>query len=394
MATLSFPEPPERKLPVQIPLVWPIGHNFDLTKKNRTVGCLIGLAVSDALSTGVGIHSNSHLRHPITNMTSVGKWGLQAGQWTDDTSMTLCLASSLIAEKGFNPYDQLVRYKWWYKHGYLSSNGRCFDIGSATQMALDQFIYFQKNLQTQLHLQTESQVDHVPMNILQKVKFNVNLGRIDARGNSALSRIAPIAVFYHRNPRRAVELAGESARLTHGHQTAIDACRYYTALIIGAIHGISKKDLLDEQFLNERRDLFKGAPLHPEIRRVIQGSYKDLRYREGLRHYGDTVQSLEAALWAFWSTDSYEKGALDLLNLDFGTDTVAAVYGQLAGAYYGVNQIPQHWKQQLYAYQLIECIARWLQVLNSSRNMVDGKAHHKAYAKHYIHRKILLHKKI
>ena len=318
-------------------------------------------------------------------MVAGGKWDLQAGQWTDDTSTALCLASSLIAEKGFNPYDQWVRYKWWYNHGYISSNGRCFDIGSATRMALDHFIQSQKNLQIQLHLRTEFQTDHLPLNILQKVRFNVDVSRVDAKGNGALARIAPIALFYYRNPRRAVELAGESARLTHAHQTAIDVCQDYTALIIGTIHGVSKKDLLDEEkFLNDKRDWFEEGPLHPEIRRVIQGSYKDLRFREGLRQYRGIFLE-HRFVWQRCTRSVKSR---------FGYGYCCIDLWSISGAYYGPNQIPQHWKQQLYAYQSIDCVAQWLQVLNSGRIMTDGKAHHTAFAKHFLHPNTQLHKQM
>ena len=62
-------------------------------------------------------------------MIGGGPFQLAPGEWTDDTSMALCLADSLIEKKGFDPIDQLEHYVRWYREGYLSSNGRCFDIG-------------------------------------------------------------------------------------------------------------------------------------------------------------------------------------------------------------------------------------------------------------------------
>ena len=117
--------------------------------------------------------------------------------------------------------------------------------------------------------------------------------------------------------------------------------------------------------------------------RVIQGSYKRPRgYDDGIRGLGDAVHSLEAALWAFWSTDSFQKGALNAVNLGDDTDTVAAIYGQLAGAYYGVNQIPIHWRQQLYAAPLIECIGQWLQVLKTDGSVPHTRTVHMTTAKY------------
>jgi hypothetical protein len=168
-------------------------------------------------------------------------------------------------------------------------------------------------------------------------------------------------------PSRAVELSGESARLTHGDKVAVDACRYYGALIVAAINGESKKDILSDQFYNKHQHWFGTHILHEDIINVARGSFKKSRgYKDGIRGKGQIVWALEAALWAFWSTDSFEKGALNAVNLGDDTDTTAAIYGQLAGAYYGFPSIPEKWVNQLYANQLIICVAEWLQFLSPS----------------------------
>ncbi|CAF4944305.1 unnamed protein product, partial [Rotaria socialis] len=236
-------------------------------------------------------------------MQSGGTWGLQAGEWTDDTSMALCLASSLISFRGFDPYNQLVRYKWWYKFGYLSSTGRCFDIGNATRSALDEFCRRQNETQRRW--------------------------RTNANGNGALMRLAPVPLFYYRDPEKAVTLSGESARLTHGDQRAIDACRYYGALIVAAVHGESKEKLLSPNFYSEHRAWFGKNELHDEILNVASGSFsKKDGYDKGIRGSGKSVQALEAALWAFYKDDnSFEKGVLKAGNLGDDTDTTGAIYG-------------------------------------------------------------------
>ncbi|CAF4805776.1 unnamed protein product, partial [Rotaria sp. Silwood1] len=98
---------------------------------------MFGLAMGDALGAHVEFRPNSYLvANPVQDLVGGGTWGLQKGQFTDDTSMALCLANSLIACQDFVPYDQLVRYKWWYRHGYMSSTGQCFDIGAATRQSI------------------------------------------------------------------------------------------------------------------------------------------------------------------------------------------------------------------------------------------------------------------
>jgi hypothetical protein len=150
---------------------------------------------------------------------------------------------------------------------------------------------------------------------------------------------------------------------------AVDACRYYGALIVAAINGESKVNILSAQFYPAQQHWFDSQPLHQDILYVAQGSFKKPGgYKDGIRGKGHIVSALEAALWAFWSTDSFEKGALDAVNLGDDTDTTAAIYGQLAGAYYGYGNIPKKWRAQLYANQLIMCMAEWLQFLSPSES--------------------------
>ena len=94
---------------------------------------------------------------------------LQAGQWTDDTSMALCLASSLITKHGFNPYDQMVRYKWWYKHGYMSSTGQCFDIGNATRNSLEEFYRRQNILKKHFRIAKDEDIDKLSLDQVKSV---------------------------------------------------------------------------------------------------------------------------------------------------------------------------------------------------------------------------------
>ncbi|CAF1631361.1 unnamed protein product, partial [Didymodactylos carnosus] len=137
---------------------------------NRIVGSLLGLAIGDALGASVEFRSHSYLQqHPINTLTGGGTWGLERGQWTDDTSMALCLAASLIVKKDFQPYDQLVRYKWWWKNGYMSSTGKCFDIGSSTKQSLEEFLRRQ-NLIHQFQI-LEKDIDYLSKDFLQQIDY-------------------------------------------------------------------------------------------------------------------------------------------------------------------------------------------------------------------------------
>ncbi|CAF0797388.1 unnamed protein product [Adineta steineri] len=344
------------------------------------IGSLVGLAVGDALGASVECQSHANLiEHPVANMQSGGTWGLKAGQWTDDTSMALCLASSLISKQGFDPYDQLVRYKWWFKHGFLSSTGHCFDVGSATRRALDEFSNRQKILKKHFKCRTDQEVDQLSYDAVRLVSgFNVNCSSPNVAGNGALMRLTPVPLFYFRSPSVAIEYAGRSAVITHGDRKAVDACRYYAALIVAAIHKESKEQLLSNSFYEEHKNWFQGQDRHPDILHIAQGSYKQSRgYEGGIRGKGYIVKALEAALWAFWSNnDSFETGVLAAIQLGSDTDTTAAIYGQLAGAFYGYDKIPQKWRRQLYAHDLLVSNSHWLHFLGSQASTDEQQSQH------------------
>lgn len=280
----------------------------------RFRGCLLGLAVGDALGTTLEFKPPGTFK-PITDMIGGGPFNLKPGQWTDDTSLALCLAESLIECRGFNPKDQMERYIRWWKEGYLSSTGKCFDIGNTTRTALSAF------------LKTGN-----PMS-----------GPTDSfsAGNGSLMRLAPVPMYYADNPKEAIEQSGESSRTTHGAMVCIDACRYFGGLIVGALAGTDKDELLADHYA-PIPGYWDKHPLVSEIEDIAEGSFKKKDPPE-IRGTGYVVQSLEAALWAFYHSNSYEKGCLMAVNLGDDADTTGAIYGQLAGAYYGEEGIPERW---------------------------------------------------
>ena len=127
----------------------------------------------------------------------------------------------------------------------------------------------------------------------------------------------------------SIEWSGESSRTTHGAPEAVDACRYFGSLIVGAIHGASKEELLSE-FYSPVPSYFRDKPLKPEIAEVAAGSFKKKNPPQ-IQGSGYVVKSLEAALWAFYHSDSFKEGCLLAVNLGDNADTTGAIYGQLAG---------------------------------------------------------------
>lgn len=283
--------------------------------KDKFRGALLGLATGDALGTTVEF-SRRGTFEPLTDMVGGGPFSLKPGEWTDDTSMALCLGQSLITCNGMNLSDQLDRYIEWWRSGHNSVTGECFDIGNTVRKALENFA----------------------------VTDNPHSGSSDpmSAGNGSIMRLAPVPMFFAYDKLLAGNQAAESSRSTHGAKDAVDACYVYAQLIVATLQGQSKYEILSEQpIISYGKENFS-----PGITAIIQGNYKN-KATIDIQGSGYVVQSLEAALWAFYNTSSFEEGALKAVNLGDDADTTGAVYGQIAGAYYGMKGIPKHWLKKL-----------------------------------------------
>jgi ADP-ribosylglycohydrolase len=305
--------------------------NNHLLELQRYQGSLLGLAVADAIGTTVEFKEPGSFE-PVTDMVGGGIFRLDPGQWTDDTSMALCLAQSLIECNGFDAIDQMDKYIKWWDEGYMSSNGTCFDLGVTIMTALTSFKSFRNPYS--------------------------GSDSIFSAGNGSLMRLAPVPLYYAQNPRQAMIRCADSSRTTHGATTCIDACRYYGGMIIGAVQGRSKEEILSNKF-SPVRNLWDKAPLCEEIYEVAKGSFK-LKEPPDIIGSGYVVESMEAALWAFYKTDNFKDGCLLAVNLGNDADTTAAIYGQLAGAYYGIDGIPRHWRERVTDSRMIVDIATGL----------------------------------
>lgn len=299
-----------------------------MEKLLRYRGCLLGLVVGDALGATLEFSPPGSFK-PITDMIGGGAFDLIPGQWTDDTSMALCLAESLIECQGFDSGDQMERYIRWFREGYMSSTGRCFGIGGTVHKALTKY---------------EKTGD----------PFS---GPIDpySAGNGSLMRLAPVPMFYANNSIEAIEKSGESSKTTHGALTAIDACRYMGSLIVGALTDAKKSEILSDHY-SPIPGYWKEHPLILEIDEIASGSFKH-RMPPEIQGSGYVVKSLEAALWAFHKSQTFEEGCLLAVNLGDDADTTGAIFGQLAGAFYGENRIPASWITKLHGREMIQNMA-------------------------------------
>ena len=276
----------------------------------------MGLAAGDAVGTTVEFKPRGSFA-PVTDMVGGGPFRLEAGQWTDDTSMALCLASSLVECRGFDAKDQMDRYVSWSEDGYLSSTGRCFDIGGTVSGALARY----------------------------RRTGDPFAGSADKNqaGNGCIMRLAPVPMWFYPDIETMAHHAAESSRTTHGTAECLDACRLLARVLHRAFEGQSKEDVL---FADAS---FSGAP---KIQAIARGTYRDTS-RDSVRGSGYVVDSLEAALWCVWTTDTFEAAILEAANLGDDADTTAAVAGQVAGALYGIEGIPARWREKVAMRELI-----------------------------------------
>jgi ADP-ribosyl-[dinitrogen reductase] hydrolase len=290
-------------------------------QQDRFRGCLLGLACGDAVGTTVEFSARGRFA-PVTDMVGGGVFGLAPGEWTDDTSMALCLAASLTELGGFDPADQMNRYWRWVEEGYFSSNGRCFDVGITTYEALERF------------RETGQPVS----------------GATDphSAGNGCIMRLAPVPMFYHPDHEQAVEMSGQSARTTHGAAECVEACRLFGGILSRTLSGAHKAEAL----LNHGVTGLACA----SIRAIARGDYRAKPESE-IAGSGYVVRSLEAGLWCFWQAGDFKDAVLRAANLGDDADTTAAVCGQVAGAFFGESGIPGPWLERLALCETIRGLA-------------------------------------
>ena len=293
---------------------------------DKLTGMLFGLAAGDALGTTLEFTARDS-NPPLTDIVGGGPFGLPPGAWTDDTSMALCLGESLIACKGFDPADQMRRYLRWHSEGHLSSTGRCFDIGITTLRSLQKF----------------------------EALNEPYAGSTDphSAGNGSIMRLAPVVMYFHGQGEEVCRrYAAESSRTTHGAPECLDGCELMASALWHLASGSSREKMLVALGKISLRSAGR-------LTDVQQGGFTQ-KSRAEIKGSGYVVDSLEAALWCLFTTDSFKDAVLMAANLGDDADTTAAVCGQLAGAFYGKSAIPASWLAKLALPQTLDSIAAGL----------------------------------
>ncbi len=296
-----------------------------MTELDRAVGALLGLAAGDAVGTTLEFRPPGSFT-PIDDLVGGGPFRLKPGQWTDDTSMALCLAESILDIGGMDLSDQLRRYLLWRDHGYLSSNGKCFDIGSTTSSQLERFRRSGEPIDPHLN--------H------------------DSAANGSLMRLAAVPIRWWKSVEQAAEQSGQSSRTTHPADRPVDACRLLGCMVAALIAGASFDEVTAPGF-------WTLGDLHPLVADITAGAWKHKEPPQ-VKGTGYCIDALEAALWAVGGADGFRSAVLRAANLGDDADTTAAIAGQLAGARWGASEIPEPWRAKISHCERIASLARGL----------------------------------
>lgn len=277
----------------------------------------LGLALGDALGTTLEFKSKDSYA-PLTDMVGGGPFRLNPGEWTDDTSMALCLAESLLAVGDHDAKDQIERYFRWREQGENSVKGYCFDIGNTVSSAIDRYLDI----------------------------GDPNAGSEEAytAGNGSLMRLVPVVIFFSTvkgySLSALLEMSAASSVVTHAEQRAVQGCQIMAYLIDKVFNGCDDKSVLFGSLAAQ------FSHVHSDFSSLVSGAFLS-KSRDEINGTGFVVDALEAALWCFAHSDDFAEGALLAANLGDDADTTAAIYGQLAGAFYSLDGLPQDWLEKL-----------------------------------------------
>lgn len=301
------------------------------TEQDRAIGAFVGLAIGDALGTTLEFESRDS-RPLVTDIVGGGPFGLQPGEWTDDTSMALCLAESILNKTDIDPQDLMVRFRMWSEEGHNSVTGSCFDIGHTVLSALDNFAITGDPL--------SGSTDP------------------DSAGNGSLMRLSPVAIRWFRNPEKAREAAKLQSRTTHGARQPVEACELFATILVEAIDGHTKEEVL----MNRE---WQGDS---SIEEIASGNWKN-KSRDEINSSGYVIHTLEASLWSTYHSENFRDALILAVNLGGDADTTGAVTGQIAGALWGLSGIPDDWLRKVaWSNKLIDTAKGLFELANSTRH--------------------------
>ena len=295
---------------------------------NKYKDSLYGFIVGDALGVPVEFNPREVLKkNPLTEMVGYGAHLVPAGTWSDDTSMTLAAMDSISEIGGIDYNDIMNKFVNWVNKSDYTSTGKFFDIGISTRKAI--------------------------------ANYNNGLDPLDCggrsiydNGNGSLMRILPFVIYSIEkklSEEDEVRLINDASSITHAHEISRLGCKIYCDFIKCIFEGKNIDEAFDYLRDTDYHEYYSNESIE-KYKRVLDGSIRNLAEDDILSN-GYVVSTLEASLWALCNSNSYESAVLKAINLGSDTDTVGAITGSLAGAYYG--NVPEKWTSKILNMELV-----------------------------------------
>ena len=283
-------------------------------------GCFLGLAVGDALGVPVEFRDRSYFKtQPVSGMLGYGTWNQPPGTWSDDSSMSFCLAESLVSN--YDLKDIGSTFVRWYQEGYWGARLKLFDIGGTTRCALARIAGGEDPL------------------------FSGEFGE-ESNGNGSLMRIAPGALYFSEIPDKELyDRVKEISAITHAHFRSVFSCFIFSKFVIQLFKG-EEKFVAFENACKSISDFAAKNNFNVNelqlFERILTGTIISTP-EQSIESGGYVLHTLEASIWSFLNTDSYSDAVLKAINLGGDTDTTGCVTGALAGVYHGIDSSPAEW---------------------------------------------------
>lgn len=298
------------------------GVKGDSNMKNdidiKLYGGIFGFVVGDALGVPVEfISRNERKSDPVNSMRSYGSYKMPAGTWSDDSSLTLCLMDCI--NHGYSTEALAENFIKYYKYGFMTPYNKNFDIGITTEEAIERMIR--------------------GINPVECGSFSE-----EKSGNGSLMRILPLAYYTKdMSPLERIHFVEEVSSLTHAQKICKIACIFYNQVAIELLNDCGKEEAYKNaiNFVNITCANEYSQDMKT-LGRILNGEISDLKEDE-IKSSGYVVDTLEAVMWCFMTTNCYKDSVLKAVNLGEDTDTIAAITGGLSGIYYGYNTIPKEW---------------------------------------------------
>jgi len=293
-------------------------------KPNIIHAALFGVAIGDALGVPAEFKSRGTLQQqPVQDFEGYKSHNQPPGTFSDDSSLTFCLAESLCT--GYDLNDLANRFIQWLDHGYWTADGIVFDIGMTTHRAISR-------LKTGTRPALAGDFDE------------------DCNGNGSLMRILPL-LFYIRDfdIEKRYEIIKDVSSVTHGHIRSVIACFYYLEFALELLKGHDKQTAYNNTAITVHDFIVAKRIVKREIDLFDPLLLEDITKQniDNIPSFGYVMNTLKASIYCFMTTDNYKDATLMAVNLGNDSDTTGAVTGGLAGLYYGFDAIPEKWVNEI-----------------------------------------------